>query len=362
MSRRPLRPVGAIKQRWSAIRRSRVAFTSVLMVGVITAGGSTAAALGAFERTGTTQSSLAADASTALAARSGSVGSSSGDAAQDGRVSSSPTQSTAATTPATASKSTVAETMSTTTSASAVSATPEPGVAPTTSTTAPALPAPTQTLSLTTAPRRSTTTAASTTTGSTTTATTSLTTTTRTQTSPTTSTRATTTTQTATSTQTARAPVPISLPPGAATAYAPGQTAQPPVGIPGDAIDGNQRTAWTWTLGATDTTAVNAGLLLDLGRAVNLKSLTIVTGTPWMSIAIDGATGLAPSAIADPGWIRLATVKALRPTATVALRHSATPLRHLLIWITRPPPGVNSGRLELNQVTILPRSEAGSGH
>jgi len=361
MSRRPLRPVGAIKQRWSAIRRSRVAFTSVLMVGVITAGGSTAAALGAFERTGTTQSSLAADASTALAARSGSVGSSSGDAAQDGRVSSSPTQSTAATTPATASKSTVAETMSTTTSASAVSATPEPGVAPTTSTTAPALPAPTQTLSLTTAPRRSTTTAASTTTGSTT-ATTSVTTTTRTQTSPTTSTRATTTTQTATSTQTARAPVPISLPPGAATAYAPGQTAQPPVGIPGDAIDGNQRTAWTWTLGATDTTAVNAGLLLDLGRAVNLKSLTIVTGTPWMSIAIDGATGLAPSAIADPGWIRLATVKALRPTATVALRHSATPLRHLLIWITRPPPGVNSGRLELNQVTILPRSEAGSGH
>jgi hypothetical protein len=108
---------------------------------------------------------------------------------------------------------------------------------------------------------------------------------------------------------------------------------------------------------------VNAGLLLDLGRAVSLKSLTIVTATPWMSIVIEGATGRIPSTITAPGWTQLAWVKALKPTATLTLRHHGTPFRHLLIWITHPPPGVDSGWLQLNDVTIMPEPDGtGAAH
>jgi hypothetical protein len=138
---------------------------------------------------------------------------------------------------------------------------------------------------------------------------------------------------------------------------------QTPAADPADAIDGSQRTAWAWTLGTSDAGAVDAGLLLDLGHAVSLRSLTIVTATPWMSIVVKGAPGPVPSTITAPGWIQLASVKALRPTATLALRHTGTPVRHLLIWITHPPPGVNSGRLQLNDVTVTPASgETGAAH
>jgi hypothetical protein len=135
------------------------------------------------------------------------------------------------------------------------------------------------------------------------------------------------------------------------------------LGSPAEAIDGSRRTAWTWTLSAPDAGAVDAGLLLDLGRAVSLKSLTIVTGTPGMTIVVEGAKGPVPSTITAPGWIQLAWVKALKPTATVTLRHSATQLRHLLIWITHPPPGVDSGWLELNDVKVMTDSaETGAAH
>jgi hypothetical protein len=138
---------------------------------------------------------------------------------------------------------------------------------------------------------------------------------------------------------------------------------QSPPADPADAIDGSQRTAWAWTLDTTNPGAVDAGLLLDLGHAVSLRSLTIVTATPWMSIVVKGAAGPVPPTITAPGWIQLARVKALRPTATLALRHTGTPMRHLLIWITHPPPGVNSGRLQLNDVTVTPQSrETGATH
>ncbi len=275
--------------------------------------------------------------------------------------------------------------MSTTSSTSAVSATPQPRVTPTTSDTSGGQPILTQTLSVggssgqpaptestsagsttteshtTTAPTEPTTTG--TTHATTTTATTSTTTTTPPQTGSATSTHASRTAQTATSTGPATPPAPISLPSSAASTYSPGQTVQTPVGDPADAIDRSQRTAWAWTLDTLDSGTVDAGLLLDLGRAVSLKSLTIVTATPWMSIVVKGAPGPVPSTITAPGWIQLARVKALRPTATLALRHTGTAVRHLLIWITHPPPGVNSGRLQLNDVTVMPEpGEAGAGH
>ena len=154
--------------------------------------------------------------------------------------------------------------------------------------------------------------------------------------------------------------MPISLPSSAARTYAPGQTAQTPLGRPAQAIDGSRRTAWTWELNPADTGPVDAGLLLDLGRAAKLKSLTIVTGTPGMTIVVAGATGRVPSAMPAPGWIQLAWVKALKPTTTITLRHGETSLHHLLIWITHPPPGVDSGWLSLNDVTITPEP-AGTG-
>jgi hypothetical protein len=124
-------------------------------------------------------------------------------------------------------------------------------------------------------------------------------------------------------------------------------------GTPSDAIDGSDRTAWTCVLDPSGTGAVNAGLLLDLGDAVRPSSLRIVTGTPWMSIVIEGTSGGVPAAATDPGWVRLATVNSLKPSATISLRHTAKPLTHVLVWIEHAPPGVNSGRLQLNSVTVV---------
>ncbi len=384
MKRRSTRPASTPKRRWFELRRSRLAISSAAAVGVLTAGASTAAALGAFREPGPLRSSPAANRPTAIATRSGTVSTLStlSSVAAQGGATASSTQSTAlATRTGTQARVT---TMSTTSSTSAVSATPQPGAVPTSTHTSGGQPILTQTLSVggpagqpaptetttsappttevpTTAPPRDTTTTGAT---PTTTGTTSATTTTtRTQTGSATSTHASPTTQTATSTGSATPPVPISLSSGAARTYAPGQTVQTAVADPADAIDGSQRTAWSWTLGPSDAGAVDAGLLLDLRRAISLRSVTIVTATPWMSIVVKGATGPVPKTITAPGWIQLARVKALDPMATVALRHTGTPVRHLLIWITHPPPGVNSGRLQLNDVTVMPESgETGAGH
>jgi hypothetical protein len=139
----------------------------------------------------------------------------------------------------------------------------------------------------------------------------------------------------------------------AASTYDPGAASQAGFGSPSDAVDGSDRTAWTCTLDAAGTGVVDAGLLLDLGGAVRPESLTIVTGTPWMSVVIEGASGAVPSTIDAHGWTQLATIKSLKPTATVSLPHTARPLRHILVWITHSPPGVNSGRLQLNDVSVV---------
>jgi hypothetical protein len=146
--------------------------------------------------------------------------------------------------------------------------------------------------------------------------------------------------------------VPLQLPANAASTYPAAAASASASGSPADAVDSSDRTAWTCVLDPSGTGAVNAGLLLDLGGAVRPSSLTIVTGTPWMSIVVEGANGAVPAAITDPGWVQLATVKSLKPTATISLPHTSKPLRHLLVWIKHAPPGVNSGRLELNKVTI----------
>jgi hypothetical protein len=204
-------------------------------------------------------------------------------------------------------------------------------VTQTTTAIVPATPAPTSATSATTAPTSSATDDH----GSTTT------------TSSTTSRAATSTTET-----TPTGPQTLDLPPAAASTYAPGVSGIT-FGTPAAAIDGSARSAWTASLDPTADGQVGAGLLLDLGAATRPRSLTIVTGTPFMSVTIYGTAGSAPATLDDPEWTKLAADSSIRPSTTLRLRPGTQPLRQLLVWIDRSPPGVNAGRLQLNEITVM---------
>ena len=354
-----------LRGRYRYLRRSQVPIVLAATIFLLAAGAGAAAAFGAFGGSGGPGRPPAiadASGSTSTSAEAGVV-SNSGSGSPGGQSPGSGQPPSGAATGST----TTGATMSTTTSDSAVTDTPEPGVSAVSSTTtsaAPTLPAEThaQTMTPTSPTHTSTTRTTPTRTSKTQTSTTQTTTTGTTTTANTTTTAAktttapkTTTTRTPSSTtrtQTATTPTPLQLPAGGASTYAPGSDSQSDFGTPADAVDGSDRTAWTCTLNPDGTGAVDAGLLLDLGGPVRPTSLTIVTGTPWMSIVVEGTTGAVPSAITASGWVHLATVKSLKPNATVSLRHTSKPLRHLLVWIRQSPPGVNSGRLELNEVTV----------
>jgi hypothetical protein len=162
-------------------------------------------------------------------------------------------------------------------------------------------------------------------------------------------------TTTSTTETTPPGPQTLDLPPAAASTYAPGVSGIT-FGTPAAAIDGSARSAWTASLDPTADGQVGAGLLLDLGAATRPRSLTIVTGTPFMSVTVYGSSGAVPAALDDPGWRKLAADPSLRPSTTLQLRPGTQLLRQLLVWIDRSPPGVNAGRLALNEITVTSSS------
>ena len=173
-----------------------------------------------------------------------------------------------------------------------------------------------------------------------------------TATTPTTSTTTTpTTTSTSTNTTPTAAPKTISVPTSAAKTFNPSSAPAASFGKAANAVDGNPLTSWTYKLSQAAAGVTNAGLVIKLTEQ-HLKSVTITTDTPGMSVAFYGAVGKEPAAVTDPGWLKLATSSEIPTSTTVALSTRGRAFDYFLVLVTHAPPGVNVGTVDISGLSL----------
>lgn len=108
------------------------------------------------------------------------------------------------------------------------------------------------------------------------------------------------------------------------------------------ATDGNPSTYWTTDIYNSQSFGglkPGVGLVLDAGKAVALKSLTVTTDTPGFTAKIQAGNS-ASGPFADDSSAQTAS-----GTTTFTLR--GTPARYYLVWLTSLPPG---GTAHVNEV------------
>jgi hypothetical protein len=224
--------------------------------------------------------------------------------------------------------------------------TPAPGTA----LPAPGLPAATPTTKLPTAPKLP---AATPTPTATAPVTVAPTTSTPKTTTPTTTVKPKTTTTTPTTSAPSATSAKIVLDTDAATTYNPYSLPPGGFGDPAKAIDGDGQTAWTYQLDSSTAGKTLVGLAINLKSKQTVRSITIGTPSPGMTVEFYGATGSElPVSITDPGWAHLATRTAISGQTTVELRSAAKGVHYLLVWITHAPSGVTTGTLGVSELSV----------
>jgi hypothetical protein len=128
--------------------------------------------------------------------------------------------------------------------------------------------------------------------------------------------------------------------PAGASTYNPyGRTAN--VGNAGAAIDGSSGTAWTADVDPDHRSSLAVGVDIAINPAKGLRGLDIRTPTSGFSVEIYGSTGGTPVSITDPAWTHLATIHAVAAGQRVGLGDGRLQIRHLLVWITAVPTGID---------------------
>jgi hypothetical protein len=128
--------------------------------------------------------------------------------------------------------------------------------------------------------------------------------------------------------------------PAGASTYNPyGRSAN--VGNAGAAIDGSSGTAWTADVDPEHRSSLAVGVDLAINPAKGLRALDIRTPTSGFSVEVYGSTGGEPVSITDPAWTHLATIHAVAAGQRVGLGDGRLQIRHLLVWITAVPAGMD---------------------
>jgi hypothetical protein len=131
-----------------------------------------------------------------------------------------------------------------------------------------------------------------------------------------------------------------SISPAGASTYNPyGRSAN--VGNAGAAVDGSSATAWTADVDPEHRSSLAVGVDLAINPAKGLRALDIRTPTSGFSVEIYGSTGGEPVSITDPAWTHLATIHAVAAGQRVGLGDGRLQIRHLLVWITAVPAGLD---------------------
>jgi hypothetical protein len=107
------------------------------------------------------------------------------------------------------------------------------------------------------------------------------------------------------------------------------------------AIDGSTATAWTAVVDPDHQSGLAVGVDIAINPRKGLRALDLRTTTPGMTIEVYGASGGEPVSIVDPAWTHLATVHAVAAGQQIGLGSGLQQIRHLLVWITNVPSGVD---------------------
>jgi hypothetical protein len=148
-------------------------------------------------------------------------------------------------------------------------------------------------------------------------------------------------------------PTKLVLDANAASTYNPYNYPAQSFGDPARAIDGDNATAWTYTLDPTSAGKTAVGLVLDLKAPQKLRSVAVWTPSAGMTLELYGASGTLPLSIADPNWTHLATRRTLKAHERVPLKTQGRSFRYLLLWITHAPAGRATGTVGLSELSVF---------
>jgi hypothetical protein len=149
------------------------------------------------------------------------------------------------------------------------------------------------------------------------------------------------------------APGTIALSRSAAKTYDPSKAAATSFGKPDNATDGNPLTSWTYKLDQSAAGATDVGLGITLKSAQHLHAIMFQTDTPGMAVSFYGATGKPPASITAAGWTKLASDPNVPASATISLDTHGRKFDYVLVVITRAPPGVNVGTVDISEVSLI---------
>jgi hypothetical protein len=113
------------------------------------------------------------------------------------------------------------------------------------------------------------------------------------------------------------------------------------IGNAGAAVDGSSATAWTADVDPDNRSSLAVGVDLAINPAKGLRALDIRTPTSGFSVEVYGSTGGEPVSITDPAWTHLATIHAVAAGQRVGLGDGRLQIRHLLVWVTAVPAGMD---------------------
>jgi eukaryotic-like serine/threonine-protein kinase len=126
-------------------------------------------------------------------------------------------------------------------------------------------------------------------------------------------------------------------------------------------IDGEVSTTWSTEHYIEDRLAgkPGVGLYLDAAPGVKARAVEIQTPTPGFAAEIYASNDFKqnlpygnPTPLAQRGWVRLAPVRTIAPSTTIALSSpTGTRYRYYLVWLVSLPPSSESA--EVSEVTLF---------
>jgi eukaryotic-like serine/threonine-protein kinase len=125
----------------------------------------------------------------------------------------------------------------------------------------------------------------------------------------------------------------------------------------GAAVDGNPATKWE-TQGYRNRPEFGGlktglGLILDVGRARQARSLELQLSIPGATVSVYGAGGSQPPATLDGGWHQLTEPKVIDDVPHTLTLGGQDAYRYYLVWFTRlPPDGEGTFRSGIAEATL----------
>ena len=125
-------------------------------------------------------------------------------------------------------------------------------------------------------------------------------------------------------------------------------------------IDGEVSTTWSTEHYIEDRLAgkPGVGLYLDAAPGVKARAVEIQTPTPGFAAEIYASNDFKqnlpygnPTPLAQRGWVRLAPVRTIAPSTTIASSPTGTRYRYYLVWLVSLPPSSESA--EVSEVTLF---------